>query len=242
MQIDRRVTNGLAWAGALLVVAVPSIDYLTGQFAGANGAAPASIAVVEPATAADAGQVAAAGGVVDNFVQSGRPLPSYITGAPATTPAPKPVAVAPAPAPAPAAVATPAAPARPLIVTDPVQVAALPPKIAPIPMPLSMRPRPVIATQPLIIDTPTSAPIINPVAVAPPLEPVYVPPSVGRAPAPVTAADLQDWESGPLSEFLARRQQQQGVAAPVYESEGFYLDEWNNRQPRGRDRLVGPGN
>ncbi|HUH76755.1 MAG TPA: hypothetical protein VLZ53_05275, partial [Devosia sp.] len=112
MKIDRRVTNGLAWAGALLVVAVPSIDYLTGQFAGANGAAPASIAVVEPANAANAGQVAATGGVVDNFVQSGRPLPSYITGAPATTPpAPKPVAVAPAPAPAPAAVATPAAPA-----------------------------------------------------------------------------------------------------------------------------------
>ncbi|HUH77702.1 MAG TPA: hypothetical protein VLZ53_10075, partial [Devosia sp.] len=151
---------------------------------------------------------------------------------------PKPVAAAPAPAPAPAAVATPA---RTLIVTDPVQVAALPPKVAPIPMPLSMRPRPMIATQPLIIDTPTGAPIINPVAVAPPLEPVYVPPSVGRAPAPVTAADLQDWESGPLSEFLARRQQQ-GVAAPAYDSEGFYLDEWNNRQPRGRDRVVGPSN
>lgn len=246
MQIDRRVTNGLAWAGALLVVAVPSIDYLTGQFAGAD-AAP-TVAVIEPANAAapaplgqrpDAPQVAATG-VVDNFIQSGRPLPSYITGAPAATPAPAPVAVAPAPAATPA---TPA-PARPLIVTDPVQVAAVPPKVAPIPMPLSMRPRPVIATESLIVNPPTGAPIINPVAVAPPSEPVYVPPSVGRAPAPVTAADLEDWESGPLSEFLARRQQQQqpGASAPAYESEGFYLDQWNNRQPRGRDRLVGPGN
>jgi hypothetical protein len=248
MQIDRRVTNGLAWAGALLVVAVPSIDYLTGQFAGAGTAAPASIAVIEPASSPDPAPLGqrpdapkvAATGAVDSFIQSGRPLPSYITDAPATTPA-----AAPAPAPVattPPAAATPATPTRPLIVTDPVQVAAVPPKVAPIPMPLSMRPRPVIATQPPMVDA-IGAPIINPVAVAPSPEPVYVPPSVGRAPSPVTAADLEDWESGPLSEFLARRQQEQGVTStPVYESEGFYLDEWNNRQPRGRDRLVGPGN
>ena len=31
MQIDRRITNGLAWAGAVLVVAIPTADFAIRQ-------------------------------------------------------------------------------------------------------------------------------------------------------------------------------------------------------------------
>ncbi|MHA6690064.1 hypothetical protein [Devosia sp. A449] len=231
MKIDRRITNGLAWAGVLLVVGVPAADLLSAQFMGGpDRSAPPQIAVIEPEApvpapleqrpdAEEAASVAPVviqpaaqtGDAVDSFVQSGRPLPSYITGADA------PVATAPvqpsAPAPKPA-VATPAAP--PVVNTDPVEVAALPPKIAPVPMPLSMRPRPV-------------AP---PLANAQPA--VVIPPSV-TAPSAITAADLEDWESGPLSEFLARRQQQGSapVVQPDYDPNGFFLDQAPN-QPRNR--------
>lgn len=230
MSIDRRITNGLAWVGVLLVVGIPTADLLSAQFTG-SPAAPERIAVVEPAApmpaplnqrpaapvVKPAAQVAAVvpaspavpvvkpaaepaaqtADVVDAFLQSGRPLPSYITGADA----PAQLAATP-PVSAPAA--TPPA-------VDPVEVASIAPqKVAPVPMPLSMRPRPVVA-------------------VAPPS--VVIPPSVGLPPANVTAADLEDWETGPLSEFLAQRQRQAGNAYvdPGYDPDGFFLDEGPNR-------------
>lgn len=234
MSIDRRITNGLAWAGVFLVVGVPAADLLSAQFSG--GKAPAQVAVIEPvapvpaplsqrpaapvaepdvevAVAAPAKPAeplakpavtpaAQTADVVDAYLQSGRPLPSYITGgntAPtqvaATPPARSPIVTAPA---AEAAI-------------DPVEVAAIAPqKVAPVPMPLSMRPKPVIAA-------------------APPV--VVIPPTVALPPANVTAADLEDWETGPLSEFLAQHQQQAGNAYvdPSYDPNGFYLDEGPNR-------------
>lgn len=240
MSIDRRITNGLAWAGAILVVGIPTADLLSAQFMG-NPAAPVSAQVaviepiapipaplsqrpdapaVEPATevaavatpvkpatlpaevikpaATPAAQTADA---VDAFLQSGRKLPSYITGADAA--APTTVAVTP-PARTPIVTTPPATPAA----IDPVEVAAIAPqKVAPVPMPLSMRPRPVVAVTPPV---------------------VVIPPSVGLPPANVTATDLADWESGPLSEFLARRQGN-GYVDPGYDPNGFYLDEGPNR-------------
>jgi hypothetical protein len=236
MSIDRRITNGLAWAGVFIVVGVPAADLLSAQFSGER--APAQVAVIEPvapvpaplsqrpdtpvakpavevAVAAPAQPAAPAAkpavtpaaqtaDVVDAYLQSGRPLPSYITGGGA---APTEVAATP-PARTPI-VTTPAA--EPAAEVDPVEVAAIAPqKVAPVPMPLSMRPKPVVA-------------------VAPPV--VVIPPSVGLPPANVTAADLEDWETGPLSEFLAQRQQQAGNAYvdPGYDPNGFYLDEGPNR-------------
>src|SRR5690606_38754562 len=105
MKIDRRITNGLAWAGVLLVVGVPAVDLLSAQFmSGPDRSAPPQIAVIEPEAPVpapleqrpDAEEVASVapvvikpaakpatqtGDAVDSFVQSGRPLPSYITGA-----------------------------------------------------------------------------------------------------------------------------------------------------------------
>ena len=236
MKMDRRLTNGLAWAGALLVIGIPAADYLTGAFAGTPSvavidAAPVAVetaAVVPPAAPkpetaeapkpAEKPQAVATNtsDPVSAFEQSGKPLPSYITGgdSPAAAAPAKPVTERPTQQPAPA-VATPA----PAVATPaPVeQVAALPAKTAPMPMPLSMRPKPVTvplaSNQPLIIDQPAAAPMPPPPADI------------------VTSEDLDDWESGPLNEFLARRNQQSSATyrvqqnAPAYDSNGFWLDE-----------------
>ena len=268
MQIDRRVTNGLAWAGALIVVAIPTADLVTGQLMG-GGERPAQVAMVDapvavpaskvapmpaplsqrpaapqvaaatpakvdkPATpvvakpspttqvaAAPAAQAPATNGndAVSNYLKSGRALPSYITdSAAASKPA---VTTQPAPSSMPAQVATTPAPTQaPVVTEDPVVVGAIEPQhIAPTPMPLSMRPRPVATA------TPTQT-VVRP-SVVPPAE--------------LTADDLSDWESGPLSEFLAKRQGRAAQAKPVpadYDSDGFFLDEGPNRNG---DRLIGP--
>ena len=228
MQIDRRILNGLAWAGVALVVGVPLADYVSGKFgdeapqvAVIEPAAPAPVtpppaatetAVVAPAKpAADpvSKPQAQTADVVDKFVQGGRPLPSYISGGDAPA--------------APAQTAT--TPTRPVITTtpapvviDPVQVAAIP-KVAPIPMPLSMRPMPVAVVPPSAVVVPQQQAVVVP---------------GGN----VTAEDLEDWESGPLSEFLAARERQ---TSSDYQQGGFFLDEAPTR-PRQRDRVIGPSN
>jgi hypothetical protein len=253
MNMDRRLTNGLAWAGALLVIGIPAADYLTRALD--TGATP-SVAVIEPeapATTSPAAQPVApriektatpavtapkpaapapveqkSASAVDDFVQSGRALPSYITGGD------KPAAAAATPARP--VIETPAATAsvRPTIVTPvaappvaPEQVAALPARVAPVPMPLSMRPAPV--TVPLAPSG--NAPLIIDQANAPIVRPQVLPPQVVQPGDYVSAEDLADWESGPLSDFLARRQQQSSATyvvrpnEPVYEPEGIWLDE-----------------
>lgn len=246
MQIDRRITNGLAWAGAILVVGILTADLLSAQFLNGPSAATAQIAVIEPTVSpvpAPAAQRPAApavaatvekpvapvvlkpavaptktADVVDAYLQSGKPLPSYLTdGAAAKPVAARPVIVTPA-----APVDT--APAE----ADPVQVASIPAKIAPVPMPLSMRPAPVT---------------MMPVAVVPSPEPLVIWPANAAPlpPANVTAQDLEDWETGPLADFLARRQQQ-AEADPSYDADGFFLDEGPNQRRPKRDRLVGPDN
>jgi len=247
MNIDRRITNGLAWAGVLLVVGVPTADLLSAQFMDKpTAAAPAQVAVIQevapvpaplsqrpsapvvkPATqvavVAPAAPVAApvvvkpavtpasqTADAVDAFLQSGRPLPSYITGAGAPA-APTQTAATP--------------PVRTPIITtpvavDPVEVAAIPPqKIAPVPMPLSMRPKPSAVA---VVQQPA---IVIPSGLTPASPAVMV-----RPPADVNAADLEDWETGPLSDFLARR----NAGNAYVEADGFFLDQWPNRRPRDR--------
>jgi hypothetical protein len=90
-------------------------------------------------------------------------------------------------------------------------------------MPLSMRPTPQTAPTFGVTPTVTAA---TPNVSAPPL----VIPDTVVAPVPpveITSADLEDWESGPLSEFLARRQQQGNTSAYVAPA------------PR-RDRVIAP--
>ena len=277
MQIDRRITNGLAWAGVVLVVGIPLADMVTAQIMG-DQSKPAQVAMIAPVapvapvpvalserpappvvkpvataavkpaavvtpaavskptvvaqpaapvatvqqpvaptaamqTAAVAAptQAAPSGDVVSSYLQTGKALPAYITGAPG----------APATSQAAAPAATPASVAPPA--TDPFEVAALgPAKDAPVPMPLSMRPEPV-----LIVEGPPASRDFQAGADRNP-----------RSSATVTYDDLQDWESGPLSEFLARRQGGEQID-PDYDPDGFFLDQGPNGAPR-RDRLIGP--
>lgn len=247
MKLDRRLTNGLAWAGALLVVGVPAADYLAGRFgaddvpraavvetqdaipaapipASEPSAAPVETAAVPVAAAPRPAPVKTAAAetparspdAVQSFLDSGRALPSYITGGGAQPQAVVKTQPPATPAPSPTAVVTPPAPAVAPPVVPSETVAALPAKIAPVPMPLSMRPRPVVSVAPqapLIVNEP--APVIV------------------NDPGPlVTADDLEGWETGPLSDFLAQRQQRGSSAVyrvqpnqNSYESDGFWLDE-----------------
>lgn len=267
MKMDRRLSNGLAWAGALLVIGIPAADFAIGAI---SGAAQPSVAVVDakvetetpaPAVAeapppaprptiaaepeiATAPQPAAveskpaavAANAVDTFLQSGKPLPSYISGSGATEQAamtPKPATPAatsnlPATHPPQQQAVTPQPAAAPQIEKPAEQVAALPPaQVAPVPMPLSMRPRPVTVPLananaggdvPLVIDRPSTPP---PAPVPTAAEPNFV-----------TAEDLRDWESGPLSDFLAQRNSRSSATYQVQQNEpayggnnGFWLDE-----------------
>lgn len=266
MKMDRRLSNGLAWAGALLVIGIPAADYLTGTFADTRAPSVAVVdaepveaevaeaaAVVTPTASKPAVQVAEVAkpapkpqaatntsDPVDGYLQSGRELPSYITGGDTASVKPaqpaaaqSPAVQAPKPAETVATTPAPAATTPNSVGTTPAptqQVAALPAKVAPIPMPLSMRPQPVTvplaADQPLIIDGPAGGPVVRP----PPQQSADF----------VTSEDLEDWESGPLSEFLARRNQQSSATYRVqqnpssYDPDGFWLDQG----PRG-DRPIG---
>lgn len=248
MKIDRRITNGLIWAGAAIVLGVPAVDLLSAQLMGEPSPQLATAvpqaetveAVPAPAPAAPqptpkptpkstpqstpqsapspvaqpAAPAASTGGVVDTYLQSGRDLPSYISDAPAAAPAPMITPAAPTQP-------VPAAPAQPKL----TEMAALPPaKEAPVPMPLSMRPLPVAV--PLVVDSPLI--VDAPAAVAP------------RPAGEVTAADLDDWETGPLSEFLQQRARERNGAASDYDPNGFYLDQGPNTRQRQRSWLVGP--
>ncbi|MBJ3783739.1 hypothetical protein [Devosia sediminis] len=267
MPIDRRITNGLAWAGALLVVAIPVADFATSQFdatatpqvavvdpvdtpepdasaertptlptpvserpkpvavaekpaASAPVAAkpaepaPEPVAKPDPVTTASAGNKPSGGTAVDDFLNTGRPLPSYITGAGAAAPTQSASVPAPAPATTPKPVSTPTtvapAPASSSATvsaaTTPAQVATVPNRVAGFPTPVAQRP-----------------------ASLPRSQAVTLPPqAIGNDPTFITAEDLEDWESGPLSEFLARRQGGGQTAPSDYDPNGFFLDQGPN--------------
>lgn len=277
MQINRRITNGLAWAGLFVVVAVPVADAVSRQLMGDEpqfavatvaelpreeapvpaplsqrphapvvetaAATPVQPPVVKPVVPAPAKPVAAANPVVDSFLSSGKKLPSYITGGDAepaqavVAPAPikptAPAVIKPVVAPVETAVVAPAKPAvapEAPVAIDPVEVAALAPaNVAPMPMPLSMRPKPVT----------------RPLATAPANEEIVLPPEVvaNNNAQPPVVDDLRDWESGPLSEFLARRQAQQQSSATVTSESAFpdgYYDDSNARPRPRRDVYLGP--
>jgi hypothetical protein len=229
MTLDRRITGGLAWAGLLLVIGVPSADALTSLWSPETDARAAvvtpeqpvqkpaqpkaePVAAVKPKPAAEpaatvqqvadvkpepkatvqqvaevkpvAGrkpQSAPVADPVDRYLASGKKLPSYISDG-GSAAAETDMAATPKPAPA-----QPSAAPE----TDDISVASITPQhsqpvvvqpeqVAPIPMPASMRPHPrVVVRQP---ETAANDEVVGP-------------------------EELRDWESGPLSEFRARRQQ-----------------------------------
>jgi hypothetical protein len=245
MQLDRRtITNGLAWAGAALIIAIPAADLIARQFSpqpqvavvedvstrpapelptasterpapatSNNAAPPAAQATVNPAPEKDT-----SGDAVDSYLQSGRELPSYISGGSGSASAPAPTTQAPTttasvqtasvPPQQTQSVPPPATqnqqPARPLI-TAPRAVSGFP-------TPVSERPRAIAAQTPLIQPA-VPAPVVQPAA----------PPLIIDTPAPVvTAQDLEDWETGPLSDFLANRGGRGSQFPQAYDEDYYY--------------------
>src|SRR5690606_346505 len=100
MKLNSKVTGGLAWAGLVLILAVPSADILTkpsafraetggavGDDAATGGTAidkTAAVKAPKPATRSIAPAAPAANGdPVESYVASGKKLPAYISDAPA---------------------------------------------------------------------------------------------------------------------------------------------------------------
>jgi hypothetical protein len=199
MKLDAKVKGGLAWAGLIVILAVPAADIILGKPGDANATATAAVATTpaagkpaltlpsaKPATAVDPVQTASTGdgAAVDKYIQSGKTLPSYISDADE---------VATAPAPSKPAVST----------TPPTQVATVAPVevTPPVPLPRSARPQtttvaslPATGQPPLIVDETR----LNDQA------------GVDRFPLSdepqvVTGDQLEEWDSGSLAEYLERK-------------------------------------
>lgn len=238
MKLNSKVTWGLAWTGLALVLAVPSVDFLTGKL-GKTGAAavltsdvePVKTAAVDPAatqapvktvttiktkngvTIVPAGSVPPAVDPVDKVLGTGKPLPDYITDDKPTAPAETQVAsiapTAPTPFPSWARAKALATPAAP-VVTAPAK-----------------SPEPVI-----VVDETTLTGSID--------EPAVL------LPDSTTVDDSENWDTESLRQYLERRGILEGgsqarSSATVterdsnYDPDGFYLSDGPNTDRTTRE-------
>jgi hypothetical protein len=244
MRLNSKVTWGLAWTGLALVLAVPSADYLTGQFGrDARNAAvltsdvePVKTAAIEPTAPAKSTKVttvktdkgikivpagtettaANSNDPVDKYLKSGKKLPSYISDGDA-----------------PATVDTQVATVNP----DPVA-----PRM---PLPASARPKsfgPPAPTAPATAAAPAETLVIVDEdtltgSLAKPAGPV--------PPSPIVD-DTSNWEDESLRQYLQRRGILEGgdddrSTATVtrrdgtYDPDGFYLNEGPNSDRTSRE-------
>ena len=246
MKLNTKWTGGLAWAGLVIILAVPSAEMLAKTAEGERAAPgdsanavpesmPAAMvdeekaAVAPPivtptlSVAAPADPPAPAEDVVEDYLASGKALPSYISDG------------AHVPDGTDAEVAAVGADG---VFIDDIETAAIPdaaqPVVAPQPYPVSKRPTQVAAVDSapvLIIDEPTT-----------------LPPIASREREPfISSEQLEEWDSGSLADYLERRGllANGGGATPPpaesnYDPDGFFLDEGPNagrrlvgREPRG---------
>jgi hypothetical protein len=229
MALNTKIIGGLAWTGLVLILAVPSADLVSSQLS------PKSSLTMTSDT--DQIQTASIADPVDAFVQSGKPLPSYISDGPVTAPKPTVKVLPPSGVTQPMPVTMPAAPSTTPAETEVASV----PTIAPEPYPASMRPSAPPVTDPIVT---SSIGVGEDVAVLPEADT----PAVGRPKAPiepryVSEEELADWDSGSLADYLERRgliaeaSYDEGSSAE-FDSDGFFLDEGpnNNRTLRSRSR------
>src|SRR5262245_45789676 len=105
MKLNSKLTGGLAWAGLILVLAVPSADMLTKGQGGTAAHITSDMDAVKTATTSTesvgaplpqlrpaivegqpaATTTASTGDPVDSYLQKGKKLPSYISDAPTET-------------------------------------------------------------------------------------------------------------------------------------------------------------
>lgn len=244
MRLNSKVTWGLAWTGLALVLAVPSADYLTGQFGKDPRSAtvltsdvePVKTAAVEPAAPVKTSKVttvktdkgikivpagtptaaANSNDPVDKYLKSGKKLPDYISDGDA-----------------PATVDT--------------QVASVSPApVAPrMPLPSSARPKPFGPPAPAMTDTPAEPLVIVDDTT---LTGSLAKPPVVAPPSPIVD-DTSNWEDESLRQYLERRGILEGGDSDVadrssatvtrrdsnYDPDGFYLNEGPNADRTSRE-------
>ncbi len=232
MRLNSKVTWGLAWAGLALVVAVPSMDFLTGK-GGTEKAATmtsdmdavktASVETTKTATTkvTSKGVTIIPAGTpvgedpVDKLLAKGKKLPSYISGGDETASA-EPVKAAPR-------VVVPATTSNTQVgpQDEPTEVASIDPNpepVAPQPYPLSMRPHwtasststATVTPKPATINKTPAAPaatgeqplILDETAVAD--REAIDPTPTGDIGATDSAAPAR-WDSESLAHYLARK-------------------------------------
>jgi hypothetical protein len=250
MRINSKLAWGAAWAGLIVVVAVPSADFLTGRQTVApavitSDTDPAQTAAV-PAVAPETTPTAVVQ-VVDPDTGIAKPLSSLTS-----------TATAPAAAPMLSASDTTVVPDTKVAAIDPIQVTAPAPAVAPMPAPASLRPH--LPALPKVTSTGVSSTSTTSSATAtstttnvgPPLiidetkigQPsVPPPPEQAAAGGPVPPANIGDdtaeWEQNEsLSGYLKRQglldegsgTQSQALADPSsdYDPDGFYLSDGPN--------------
>jgi len=255
MRLNSKMTWGLAWAGLAVVVAVPSLDFITGK-SGKSAAlltsttepvktaavtttvTPNGITITPTGTPAPA--TAPSGDAVDSYLKTNKTLPDYITGGDDTG-----AAASSAPAqvatidPTPPVVAPTPFPARPPDVIEPASPAV--PAAAP--------------TQTANIDsTSSSTPYVidEPAAPAPTQEAAIDPSPAGPVPPEPIVDDSAQWRTKSLEQYL----DQNGLmdnSAPTrstaqvtvvnrdsnYDANGFYLSDGpNNMRAERRQRII----
>ena len=218
MKLDAKVKGGLAWAGLIVILAVPAADIMFGQSGATNASANAAVssaqtagkpaltlpkaATTDPVQTASTGE----GAAVDKFVQSGKKLPSYISDADQVAPA----------APAPVTL-------KPVAPVAPTQVATVAPaeQTPPVPLPRSSRPQTTTVASlpaqspPLIVDESTVEPF----------------PMSDEAEI-VTGDELEEWDTGSLADYLESRGMLSDGSTQTVQEDEYYVD-----QPVERRRL-----
>mgnify|MGYP001032243672 FL=1 len=243
MKLDGKVKGGLAWAGLVIILAVPAANMVVGNpnsgsaqsaVTTADATKPAlKLPVAKPAATdpIQTARTAAGEDAIDKLLAKGKKLPSYIsdgdtavTPKPATSKPDTPVAAKPS---APVTL-KPISPTTPI--KAPTEVATVAPtEAAPVPLPRSARPKATAvaslpaAEKPLIVDEKKINPQGN-AAVEP------FPLSDGNV---VTGDQLEEWDSGSLADYLERKGLLSETSAEdSYDPDGFFLDQGPNRKKR----------
>jgi len=242
MRLDGKVKGGLAWAGLVVILAVPAADVLFGQ---SDATTTAAALTTEPTTAkpvlkfpapnatatADPVETAstAGGDAVDKYVKSGKKLPSYISDGEAVA----------------ATTTKPAATVKPVTATPvsaPTEVASALAEAPPVPLPRDARPKatqvaslPSQDEQPLILDEAKVQQQEQAAAVEP------FPLSDDGNGEIVTGDELEEWDSGSLADYLERKGLLSGSTQQAsdsdYDPDGFYLDQGPNKPRKKKQDL-----
>lgn len=248
MKLNSKLTGGLAWAGLIVILAVPSADMLTAP----KGESAAHItsdmdairtASVEVQPDAPVPATRPSADPVDSYLSSGKKLPSYISDAPTEAAETKPATtirlVVPTGSGNGGGGEDPAA-------TEVATTASEPKLVAPVPYPASMRPEPPVTTAAVESPAADEAPLIvdeqlvarREAAVSRVLDDSDF---YDDSPRIISGDELEEWDSGSLADYLERRDlmsedeetwRAEASGESEYDEDGFFLDEGPNSDRR----------